>query len=102
MARNLLAVMFCLVSGSAFAAGPRDTDLLMRNYSASEVADGKIQVSLSGDIAYVSGTSADGPWLDVWRRIAAGRWKMIGEVAMREIPPIRFGLKRDRSCRRTS
>jgi hypothetical protein len=101
MARNLLAVMFCLVTASAFAAGPQDADLLMRNYSASEVADGKIQVSVSGDIAYVSGASADGPWLDVWRR-TEGTWKMIGELAMREISQIRFGVKRDRACRRTS
>ncbi|MGH9373976.1 MAG: hypothetical protein ACRD15_20875 [Vicinamibacterales bacterium] len=97
MARNLFAVMFCLVSASAFAAEPQDAHLLMRNYNASEVADGKIQVSLSGDIAYVSGTSADGPWLDVWRR-TEGRWKMIGELAMREIAPIRFGVKRSRRC----
>ena len=101
MARNLLAVMFCFASASAFAAGPQEADLLMRNYSASEVADGKIQVSLSGDLAYVSGTSADGPWLDVWRR-SEGKWTMIGELAMRELPPIRFGIKRDRACRRTS
>jgi hypothetical protein len=97
MARNLLAVMFCLVSASAFAAGPQEADLLMRNYNASEVAEGKIQVSLSGDTAYVSGTSANGPWLDVWRR-TEGKWRMIGELAMRELPPIRFGVKRSPRC----
>jgi ketosteroid isomerase-like protein len=103
MARNLLAVLLLLgVSPAvAFAAGPQGIDALMRHYDASAVAEGKIQVSTSGDVAYVSGTSADGPWLEVWRR-AAGEWKMVAELVRTGLTPIRFGAKRDRSCRRTS
>lgn len=95
--------MLCLglASAPAFAAGPQDVDSLMRHYDASDLAEGKIQVSTTGDVAYVSGISSGGPWLDVWRR-SGGRWKMVAEIAMTELAPIRFGAKRDRSCRRTS
>jgi hypothetical protein len=37
----------------------------------------------------------------VWRRLD-GEWKRVAEIAMSELTPIRFGAKRDRSCRRTS
>lgn len=71
----------------------------MRQYDAADVAQGKIQVSTAGDLAYVTGTSPAGPWLKVWRLIA-GEWKMVAEVTMTELAPIRFGAKRP--CRRIS
>lgn len=103
MSRNLLAVLWCLGSLSvpALAAGPQGFDAVMRHYDAAAVAAGKIQVSRSGDLAYVSGTSEEGPWLVIWRH-ASGEWKRVGEVVMTEMAPIRFGAKRDRTCRRTS
>jgi hypothetical protein len=73
----------------------------MRQYDAAAVADGKIQVSTTGNLAYVTGTSEDGPWLDVWR-LRSGRWTMVAEAGRSEMAPIRFGVKRDRSCRKTS
>jgi hypothetical protein len=73
----------------------------MRQYDAAAVADGKIQVSTTGNLAYVSGTSEDGPWMEVWR-LRSGRWTMVAEAGRSEMPPIRFGLKRDRPCRKTS
>ena len=97
MARNLFPVLVCLglASASAHAAGPQGMDAVIRHYDASAVAEGKIQVSTSGDVAYVSGTTAEGPWLNVWR-LTAGEWKMIAELVSAPMTPIRFGLKRAR------
>jgi hypothetical protein len=97
MARILFAVIVCveLTSVSALAAGPQGMDAVMRNYDASAVADGKIQVSTLGDVAYVSGVSPDGPWMAVWRR-SDGQWKIVAEVVPTPLKPIRFGAKRER------
>ena len=84
---------------AAVAAGDRHPlDPVIRNYDRAEIATGTIQVSASGDVAYVSGTSEKGPWLDVWHR-TAGRWKMVAEVMLADLAPVRFGAKRGRSCR---
>jgi hypothetical protein len=103
MTRNFLAATVCLVSVSvpAFASGPQDLAGLLRRYDASEVAKGAIQVSTSGDLTYVSGTSQRGPWLEVWRR-TDGIWKMVAGAGVNEVTPLRFGTKRDRSRRCTS
>jgi ketosteroid isomerase-like protein len=97
MARIIFAVFVCLgfASLSAHAAGPQGMDTVMRHYDASAVAEGKIQVSASGDVAYVSGTSPDGPWMAVWRR-TDGQWKIVAELVSTPLKPIRFGAKRER------
>jgi hypothetical protein len=87
-----------LVPSAAVAADRHDLDAVIRNYDRTEIAAGTIEVSAWGDLAYVSGTSEKGPWLDVWRR-TAGEWKMVAEVTRAELTPIRFGAKRARSCR---
>lgn len=107
MAQNVIVFAMCLglstaaASAASAAAGPAGFDSVMRHYDAAAVAEGEIQISTLPDVAYVSGTSAEGPWLDVWRRLD-GEWKRVAEIAMNELKPIRFGAKRDRSCRRIS
>jgi hypothetical protein len=103
MARYVLALTFCVgvLTVSAQASGPQAVDTLIRQYDAAAVADGRIQVSTAGNLAYVTGTSEDGPWMEVWR-LKAGRWMMVAEAGRSEMAPIRFGIKRERSCRRTS
>lgn len=99
MARNLFPVLVCLclglASAPALAAGPQGMDAVMRHYDASALAEGKIQVTTSGDMTYVSGTTTDGPWLNVWR-LTAGEWKIVAEVVSTPMKPIRFGMKRGR------
>ena len=99
MARTALALFLCvgLLPAAAAAADRQDLDAVIRNYDRTEIAAGTIEVSAWGDLAYVSGTSKKGPWLDVWRR-TAGEWKMVAEVTRAELTPIRFGAKRSRSC----
>ena len=103
MTRYLFVLAFCLglSSASAGATSPDGIDAVMRHYDAAAVAGGGIQVSAADDVAYVSGVSPDGPWLDVWHR-RDGEWKRVAEIATSGLTPIRFGAKRDRSCRRTS
>ena len=103
MARILIAATLCLgVATSAFAAGPQEVDALMRHYDADAVATGRIEVELSGDTAWVRGTSRGGPWLDVWKR-STGEWTLVAELVVAEVAPVRFGAsKRTRSCRRSS
>jgi hypothetical protein len=100
MARYFLALVTCLglASVSAGAAGSQGMDAVMRHYDASAVAEGKIQVSAAGDVAWVSGTSDEGPWLAVWQR-TGGEWKKIREVVRTQLTPIRFGVKREKPCR---
>ena len=106
MVRRLIATAFCLgvAAGPALAAGPRDVqdiDALVQHYGAAEVEQGRVEVTLSGDVAWVRGTVTGGPWLDVWRR-QAGEWTLVAEVQATEIAPIRFGARRHRPCSRTS
>jgi hypothetical protein len=103
MPRILLAVTLCLgvAPMSARAARPHDVDALMRHYDAVAVATGKIHISSEGDLVYVRGLAPGTPWVDVWRR-AGDDWKLVAEMVVNEIAPIRFGAKRDRSCRGTS
>ena len=103
MARILIAATLCLgVATSAFAAGPQEVDALMRHYDADAVAAGRIEVELSGDTAWVRGTSRGGPWLDVWKR-STGEWTLVAELVVAEVAPVRFGAsKRTRSCGRSS
>jgi ketosteroid isomerase-like protein len=100
MVRTSLAVFLCvgLVPAAAAAGDRQSLDAVIRNYDRAEIATGTIQVSASGDIAYVSGTSEKGPWLDVWHH-TAGKWKMVAEVMLADLGPVRFGAKRERSCR---
>jgi hypothetical protein len=100
MARILIAAASCLgvASTPALAAGPQDVDAVMRHYDADAVAQGRIEVQWSGDVAWVRGTSRGGPWLDVWQR-STGDWKLVAEVQVEEIAPIRFGAKkRQKPC----
>lgn len=104
--RTALCTVLCLgaVAAPAFAADPRDVqdiDALVQHYGAAEVAQGKVEVTLSGDVAWVRGTVVGGPWLDVWRR-RAGEWTLVAEVQVAETAPIRFGSRRSRPCTRTS
>jgi hypothetical protein len=36
--------------------------------------------------------------VDVWR-LADGAWTLVAEMKVTELAPIRFGAKRNRSCR---
>lgn len=110
MVRMLIATAFrtalCLgaVTAPAAAAGPQDVldmDALVRHYGAAEVEKGRVEVTLSGDVAWVRGTVEGGPWLDVWSR-RAGEWTLVAELQVAEIAPIRFGGRRYRPCSRTS
>jgi hypothetical protein len=103
MARILIAASLCLgVATSAFAAGPQEVDAVIRHYDADAVSQGRIAVEVSGDTAWVRGTSQGGPWLDVWRR-STGEWTLVAELLVAEVAPVRFGAgKRTRSCGRSS
>jgi hypothetical protein len=103
MARIFIAATLCVgLVSPAFAAGPQDVDTLLRHYDADAVSQGRIEVELSGDTAWVRGTAAGGPWLDVWRR-ATGEWTLVAELLVAEVAPVRFGAgKRARSCGRPS
>jgi hypothetical protein len=103
MARILITAILCLgVVSAAFAADPQDVDALMRHYDADAVSQGRIEVELSGDLAWVRGTSKGGPWLDVWRR-STGEWTLIAELLVAEVAPVRFGAgRRAKSCGRSS
>ncbi len=105
MVRILIATAFCLgVVTPAFADvtdDVQDIDALVRHYGAAEVEQGRVEVTRSGDVAWVRGTVEGGPWLDVWRR-SAGQWRLVAEVQVSEIAPIRFGGRKHRTCNRTS
>jgi hypothetical protein len=107
MVRMLIATAFCLgaITGPAEAAPheqeSQDIDALVRHYGAAEVEQGRVEVTRSGDVAWVRGTVEGGPWLDVWRR-SAGEWRLVAELQVSEIAPIRFGGRRYRPCSRTS
>lgn len=99
MARLLLALVLLTLPAAALASGPQGIDALIGQYDPTDVAEGRIQVSRAGELAYVSGTSPDGPWMEVWRH-AGGKWTKVAEVVRTQVTPIRFGMKRP--CRRTS
>jgi ketosteroid isomerase-like protein len=100
MARILLVATLCLAvfPNLALAVPSPDVDALMRHYDAAAVAAGKIHVSADGDLVYVRGLAPGTPWIDVWRH-DAGDWKLVAEMVVTELAPIRFGAKRNRSCR---
>jgi hypothetical protein len=99
MARTFIAAILCFgVTSPAFAVGPQEVDALIRHYDADAVSQGRIEVEVSGDVAWVRGTSRGGPWLDVWRK-GAGEWTLIAELLVAEAEPVRFGAgKRARRC----
>lgn len=103
MARIMITAILCLGAVSpAFAADPQDVDALMRNYDADAVSQGRIEVELAGNLAWVRGTSKGGPWLDVWRR-STGEWTLIAELLVAEVAPVRFGAsRRTKTCGRSS
>jgi len=98
--RILLAIALCLVVApmSAVASDVRDVDALMRHYDSRHVASGKLDVSAEGDLVFVRGLTPGTPWVDVWR-LSDGEWTLIAEMKVTELAPIRFGAKRNRSCR---
>ena len=100
MARTLLAVTFCLAVAPipAAASDARDVDALMRHYDSRHVASGQLGVSTEGEFVYVRGLAPGMPWVDVWR-LADGEWTLVAEMKVTELAPIRFGAKRNRSCR---
>ena len=100
MARPALATLVCvaLLPAAAAAADRQNLDVVIGQYDRGDIAAGAIQVSASAEVVYVSGTSDRGPWLDIWRR-SGGEWKLVAEMVVSEIAPIRFGVKRSRSCR---
>ena len=102
MARTLIAALLSLGAISpVFAADAQTVDVLLRHYDADAVADGRIEVELSGDIAWVRGTTKGGPWLDVWQR-STGEWKLVAELLVAEAAPVRFGAsRRVRPCRQS-
>ncbi len=105
MVRTLIATVVCLgVVTPALADATddvQDIDALVRHYGAAELEQGRVEVTRSGDVAWVRGTVEGGPWLDVWSR-RAGEWTLVAELQVAEIAPIRFGGRRDRPCNRTS
>lgn len=104
MDRTLLAVLTVagvLLSGPAVAGGPDGVTVVARHYDALDLAEGRIRITAAGNEVWVSGTAPGGPWLEVWSR-SGGRWTRIAEIEATEMAPIRFGAKRDRTCRRIS
>jgi len=100
MARMLLVATLCLgaFSNVALAVSSPDVEALMRHYDAAAVASGKLHVSTEGDLVYVRGLAPGTPWVDIWRH-DQGDWKLVAEMKVTELAPIRFGAKRNRSCR---
>jgi len=99
MARTVLFVLLCVgLLPAAAEAANHPLAAVLEHYDRDEIAAGAIQVSAAGDVAYVSGTSEKGPWLDVWRR-RQGEWTRVAGVDFSAAPAIRFGAKRSRSCR---
>ena len=103
MARILIAAIVCLGAASpALAADPQDVDALMHHYGPDALAQGRIEMEVSGDTALVRGTARGGPWLDVWRR-STGEWTLVAELVVAEVAPVRFGAsRRAKSCSRAS
>jgi hypothetical protein len=99
MARILIAATLCLgVASPVAAAGAQEVNTILRHYDADEVSQGRIEVELSGDFAWVRGTSKGGPWLDVWRK-STSEWTLVAELLVAEVAPVRFGAsKRTKRC----